>query len=305
MANVASLSKILGRMSDIEHQQVKKDFFGLIYGGYGTGKTTLIAGIAQKLKGDGRILFLDSSQGAAALDNMPKLKADIDWLPVRDPRELMVIAQAIKARKKIGNIDFSDYTVVLMDELDSWFEIILHDYVREVTGTLPTEDLPEIEGKHYAAPTAATLNIINTLSSVDDLHIILTAHDQERGKEPRVMVSPSLPPKLMKGINEKVHVVGRLEAVIAKDGYQREIQVNPSKQVVAKSRIGGLDVKVAFNALPKIVSEWVGSSQMEKDLIEKHPDPTPVADEDVDTEEPDELDHVDDDEAVEVSDDED
>lgn len=297
MAEVASLAKILGRMSDIEHQDVKKDFFGLIYGGYGTGKTTLVAGIAQALKGDGRILFLDSSQGAAALDNMPKLKADIDWLPVRDPRELMVIANALKARKKVGNYDFSDYTVVLLDELDSWFEIILHNYVREVTGTLPTQDLPEIEGKMYAAPTAATLNIINTLSSVENLHIIVTAHDQERGKEPRVMVSPSLPPKLMKGVNEKVHLVARLEAIISKDGYVRELQVNPSKQVVAKSRIGGLDVKVPFNKLPTIIKKWVGSERMVEDVTAKHTDPDLVEDEDVETVE---VENLDEDEAIEV-----
>lgn len=297
MAEVASLAKILGRMTDIEHQDIKKDFFALIYGGYGTGKTTLIAGIAQALKGKGRILYLDSSQGAAALDNHPKLKKDVDLLRVTDPRELMVIAQAIKSRKKLGDYDFSNYTVVLMDEVDSWFEVILHSYVREATGTLPTQDLPEIEGKHYAAPTQAMLNVINTLHSAEGLHLIMVAHDQERGKEPRVMISPSLPPKLMKGINEKVHLVARLEAVISKDGYVRELQVNPSKQIVAKTRIGGLPVKVPFNQLPKIVKSWVGSDKMVSDVTKKHPDPEPVEDEDVETEEVEELDE---DEAVEV-----
>ena len=193
--------------------------------------------------------------------------------------------------------------VLLLDEVDSWFEVILHSYVREVTGTLPTEDLPEIEGKHYAAPTQAMLNIINTFKAVDGLHIVMVAHDQQRGKEPKIVTSPSLPPKLMKGINEKVHIVGLVEAAISKDGYLRTVQVNPSKQVVAKTRIGGLPVKIDFKDLPRIVGDWVGSAQMEEALTAPEPDPEPVDDEDVEIEEPDDLDE--DDEAVEVEDDED
>lgn len=296
---MATLKQIMSRMQDMETEVISKNFFALLYGSYGTGKTTLIAGIAKALMKEfgGRALYLDSAEGFASLDNLPALKKGIDRISVKDPRDLMTIAEAMKSGKIKG------YTVLLLDEVDSWFEVILHNYVREVTGTLPTEDLPEIEGKHYAAPTQAMLNIINTFKAVDNLHIIMIAHDQQRGKEPKIVTSPSLPPKLMKGINEKVHVVGLVEAAISKDGYLRTVQVNPSKQVVAKTRIGGLPVKIDFKDVPRIIAEWVGSPVMEEALTAPEPDPEPVDDEDVEIEEPDDLDE--DDEAVEVEDDED
>ena len=286
----SSLSNILGRMQDMENEVIDKDFFALLYGSYGTGTTTLIAGIAQALRNGGRILYLDSAQGFASLDNLPKLKKNMDRIQVKDPKDLMTIAEAMKKRRP----EFKDVTVLLLDEVDSWFEVILHNYVREVTGTLPTEDLPEIEGKHYGPPTQAMLNIINTFKAVDGLHIIMVAHDQQRGKEPKIFTGPSLPPKLMKGINEKVHVVGFVEAAISKDGYVRTVQVNPSKQVVAKTRIGNLPVKIDFRDLPKIVKNWVGSAEMEEALVSPEPDPDPVEDEEVEIEEVEDLDEIED-----------
>lgn len=286
---MATIKQIMSRMQDMETEVISKTLLTLLYGSYGTGKTTLIAGIAQSLMRiyGGRTLYLDSAEGFASLDNLPKLKKGVDRIQVKDPKDLAVIADAMKSGKLKG------YTVLLLDEVDSWFEIILHEYVRETTGTLPTEDLPEIEGKHYAAPTQAMLNVINKFKSVDGLHIIMVAHDQQRGKEPRIVTSPSLPPKLMKGINEKVHIVGLVEAAISKDGYTRTVQVNPSKQVVAKTRIGGLPVKIDFKDLPRIISDWVGSDRMEDDLVSPEPDPEPVDDAEIETEEPDDLDEVD------------
>lgn len=296
---MATLAQLKSRMQNMETEVIDKTFFSLLYGGFGTGKTTLVAGIAQKLRGKGRILYLDSAENFASLENIPSLMKNMDRIQVKDPKDLMSIASELKKRKA----PFDSHTVLLLDEVDAWFEVILHNYVREVTGTLPSEDLPEIEGKMYAAPTQAFLNVINAFKSVDNLHIVMVAHDQQRGKEPKIFTAPSLPPKLMKGINEKVHVVGLVEAAIGRDGYVRTLQVNPSKQVVAKSRIGNLPVKLDFKDVPKIFAEWVGSARMEEDLVAPEPDPDPVDDEDVEVEEPDDLDE--DDEAVEVEDDED
>lgn len=292
MAATPTLAKIMSRMTDMELEEVEKDFLSLIYGSYGTGKTTLAQGIAQALRGEGRILYLDSLQNYVSLENIPSLMRATDRIQVTDPRELTVLGNAMQKRAK----GFQDYNVVVLDEVDSWFEVILHNYVREVTGTMPDQDLPEIEGKHYNAPTQAFLNVLAKFHSTPNLHVIMVAHEQERGKEPRNYIAPSLPPKLMKGINEKVHLVARLESAITKDGYSRQLQVNPSKQVVAKTRIGNLPVKLDFNKVPKTIKGWVGSTAQVADLTGPEPDPDVPDEADVETVE------VEDDEAVEVED---
>ena len=76
----SSLQKLRDRIKDIELEVVEKEVTLLAYGDKGTGKTTALQGLAQKLKGEGRILRLDSSDGWISLENIPQLKADTDNL---------------------------------------------------------------------------------------------------------------------------------------------------------------------------------------------------------------------------------
>ena len=65
---MATLKQIMARMQDMENEVISKTLFALLYGSYGTGKTTLIAGIAQRLMRQfgGRTLYLDSAEGFAS-----------------------------------------------------------------------------------------------------------------------------------------------------------------------------------------------------------------------------------------------
>ena len=286
-APVAKLSKLLDRMADMEHQVIEKKFIGLFYGSYGTGKTTAAQALAQKLKGEGRILYLDSADGWVSLDNIKPLKKSTTYLSVTDPRELMVIANALKTKAP----NFEDITVVVLDEVSSWFTDTLHMYAREVTNTSDDADLPEIEGQMYAAPQAAFLNLIKTFHKAQDLHIIMIAHEQGRAikgdKEQKM--TPSLAPKLMNGLAQLAHVVARFDAkrdANANGGYRREAQVQPTRYVDAKTRIGGLDVKMDAIDLVNEIADWSNSTQMAKDLAA--PEPQVVAEDPQDEETPEE-----------------
>lgn len=295
---VRSLAAITKSMNDLETQEVEKEFIGLIYGSHGTTKTTASQALAQKLRGTGRILFLDSADGWVSLENFPKLKRSTDLLQVSDPRELMVLANAIRTRKA----PFKDTTVVVLDEVSSWFTDVLHMHVREATGTGDDEDLPEIEGSMYAGPQAAFLNLIKVFHKTSGLHVIMVAHEQERavkGERGASKITPSLPPKLTSGLAQLSHVIARFESVKdpkEKSGYRREAQVQPTRYVEAKTRIGGLDVKVSVNTLLKAVESWVEDPDlMAEDLISEEPQ--------LAAEEP-EDDEADDEEDFELSEDE-
>lgn len=273
-----SINKLLERMTAVENEKIDRDFLTVIYGELGTGKTTLLGGIAQKIKGSGSIIFADSAQDAVSLDNIKTLKRDMHRIPIADSTELPVLAAALKARK---NPIMAEARVLILSEFDTWFEQILHRFVRDKHGIAETEELPEIEGKDYNVPTQIALDIVNKFLAIPDLHILICVHEQDRGKAPRTFMAPSLPPKLMRGINQKVHVVGRVEAIIKADNsYDRTVQINPSKTVMAKSRIGGLGVKVPFNDLPGIVANWLGDEEkFVADVSAPEPDPD-VEDED-------------------------
>jgi|TARA_R100000482_G_scaffold124710_2_gene78581 hypothetical protein len=287
----ANLAKILSRMNDLEHQEVEKDFIGMFFGGPGVGKTVASVGLAQKLRGEGRALYLDSSDGWVSIDNHPSLKRGIDRIEVSDPRDLMTIANALRSRHK----GFEGYRVVILDEVSSWYTDILHAYVREQTGTKDDEDLPEIEGSMHAAPQAMFLNVIKTFHKTENLHVIMVAHEQGRpikGESGALLMSPSLGPKITSGLAQLSHLIARFESRKVKDKYEREAQVWPTRYVMAKSRIGGLDLKLPVASLVKAVSEWINSSRMGDDLIKPE--------EKVLAEEPDDDDE---DEDFEISDD--
>lgn len=255
-------SDVFKRISTMESQIVDKDFIGLTYGNSGVGKTTLTMAIAQELREGGRILFVDSSDGFVTLEDFPFLMEDTDRIRVDDYRDLPVLGDALLERKK----GYEEYTVVVLDEVSSWFLDMLHAFVREAEGLMPSAPLPEIVGKHYGPPSHALLDIVNKFHKTEGLHLLMVSHEQTRGREGAETAGPSLPPMFLRQINQRMHLVARVEGVIRADGYVRSVQTQPSRRVVAKSRISLLDVMEQVEDVPGKISAWAGSAQQTEDL---------------------------------------
>lgn len=261
---IRSAAEIFQRISAMESQITSKDFISLLYGSYGVGKTLLGLAIAQYLKGDGRILFLDSSDGFVSAEEFPALMEGVDRYRVDDYRELGVLGEALKNRAP----GFEEYTVVQLDEVSSWFTDMLHAWVREAEGVTNDAPLPEIEGKHYGPPTHVFTETIGRFHKTEDMHLILVSHEQSRGREGSEITGPALPPRFLREINQKMHLVGRVEGVIRGGDYERKVQTQPSRRVVAKSRLSNLSPVEMVEDVPEKVYEWINSGTLEHDLAQ-------------------------------------
>lgn len=258
-ADNAALKRFQTRIRDIENEVVPKKAAIVAYGDKGTGKTTAIQALAQKLKGDGRILRLDSSDGWVSLENIPVLKSDTDNVEYATLEDLGTAADALFQRKK----GFEDYTVVVLDEVSTWYLDALHAYVREQMNIPDDKPLPPFGWDYYGPVQAALLEVLKKFQRTPGLHVLMVAHEQERAnkgeKEAKRMV-PSMGTKLAEGIGQFSHVVARFEGRFVRGDYEREVQSWPSRAVDAKSRIKDLKSKMPAATWVKTVAAWVESS---------------------------------------------
>lgn len=260
--NQTALANLKSRLRNIETEVVDRELVVEIYGDKGTGKTTAASALAQKLKGEGRVLRLDSSDGWVSLDNIPSLKRDTVNLPFASVVDVAEVADALLNRKA----GFEDVTVVILDELSSWYTEALHSYVREKTGTPTNEPLPVFGWDYYGPVQAALGEVVRRFQRTAGLHVIIVAHEQERalkGDAQAKRLVPSMGTKLSDTVGQIAHVVARFESRQKGDSYVREVQSWPTRLVDAKSRIKSLKLKMDQAAWVKAVAAWVLESQME------------------------------------------
>ena len=278
-APVANAKKLLDRMTDAEHQEISTEFFGLFYGGKGVHKSTTAMGLAQKLRGSGQILFAASGNGFSGLDRFPSLKRNTKHLRMDDPRELYQLSKALRTRAK----GYEDFTVIILDDFDSWWMDTLHAFAREQAGTTEDEELPIIDWTWYGPPQQAMMNTVKNFYKTPGLHVIITAHDQgrplkgEKGGPDRF--EPLLGTKLSAGIGHLAHLVGRFEGRVKRDVQTKkieqivEVQIQPSRYVDAKSRLSNTnEIKLDSVTLVKKAAEWVLHGNMAEDMAASEKD---------------------------------
>ena len=278
MAIKASVLKgVNARLSNLETDIIDKTLTLTLYCEKGTGKTTTGAALAQRIRGKGDILLLDSSDGWVSLDNIKALKKNVHHLPNTTYVELAAISDAISRRDPA----FKKYSVVILDEVSSWYTELLHDNVREQSGIGPDAVLPEFGWGAYAGPQAAIFSMINKIHNTPGVHLIIMAHEQQRETEKgsgTFRATLSMGQKLNDNIGRISHVVSRATARVAqskeknKQNYTRELQSWQTLRVDAKSRIKGLPLKAEQTEFVKILADWVGSSSMEKDMVQPEAD---------------------------------
>jgi hypothetical protein len=121
----------------------------------------------------------------------------------------------------------------------------------------------------YGHNTERMRRVINRLLTLP-VHITMTAHAREDRDERTgvIYVRPDFTPKLRKSIGRMCHLIGYMTATGGVDDasdaeYVRKIQVHPTRQIEAKSRIKGLPPVVDNINLNKIMKDWLRTGQGE------------------------------------------
>lgn len=261
------LEKLLGRMTDMDHQTVEKDFIGMVYGPPGTGKTTLAMGLAQRLAEGRRIVYIDSSDGWVALEPFPSLMSNVAHVRYDEYADLPTIAAQLRLPDDKRVEALQDVAVVVIDEGSSIAADILDVVLRERLGTKP-DDIPDVvpEWSDYFPQKELFRKAVLAFHDVEGVHVIIVSHAKEKADHRKVKVMhPDFPDKLLGELMKVMHIVGYVTAETGmKAGevtYQRRIQIQPTALVSAKTRISGLPFKLELPAFVKGVAEWINNDE--------------------------------------------
>ena len=282
------LALLEANLQPLEEELAGKAFKGLIYGPSGVGKTVQAVKLAQVITPPNKtILYLDSGNGWVSLSNHEGARVRVNRLKLGMITTLEGIARLI--REKQG--EFANVGCVIVDEystiVDNDLSMIVAERAKKDntkdpdTGTMPDFNTSKARGVKY----------INGLFLLDGVHVIVIAHERvDKDASNITVVSPLFNPKLGARIREAVHLVGymsmsevREEGDSTKKKLVRNIQVHPSKTVIAKTRIGGLAPVVSFEALSAVIKEWsevknIVDGTVEVPAVEAIPAGIPVLD---------------------------
>lgn len=251
------LDTIRSRMTAMSDTEIDKDFIGMIYGAWGTGKTIAAMQLAQELTDGSGILYLDSADGWVSLDDMDDLKQDVTYLPLSDAKDLAAIADALAKRDK----GFEHYDVLVVDELSSVSGEVIEDAVRSRTGVKRGEILPEYEGADYGVATQIVASLVRTLKKTRNLNIIFVAHDREKVANKVTVHAPQFTPLLNQEIQKLMHVTGYLSTKVTErkgvPTYERTIQSWPTAFVAAKNRLSGMPYRTDVDTWVNVIADWV------------------------------------------------
>lgn len=232
----------------------------LIYGVSGVGKTVEAFVLAQMTRPENkRILYVDTGEGwISTLNHDAKLRQNVTRLAFKGISQIETIVDVIKA----GVPGYENFSTIVFDEFSTTAKKDLHSVM---DATLDDDDkMSPPEFKQYNITTRRMENVYFKLLELKETHhLIFIAHARE-DKNPKtglVVTSPAFMDKFGATVRENVHVVAHMTADVKSNSgapsYQYEMQVHPTKMVVAKSRIGGMNIKVSLGEFNSRMKKWL------------------------------------------------
>lgn len=291
MATAAErLQALLESMKSPVDEDAAQNVTGILYGDNGTGKTVLAVKLAQAIVdlqgrvGDPNkpeILFVDAVNAWRSLKNHPGMLDDLKRIPYAGKEQLETLTDAIQWRPA----GFENVKVIILDEMSSMTDrdgdVVLAARVRD-TVKFPGKDPDVLTQPDMGATTERMRRVVIRLLQ-QEISVIFVAHmrndeDKEKGYQ---ITRPRFMPKFSGTIREGLDFVAHMSAIEAgsEDGnivYQRRLQVHPTRTVVAKTRIGGLNTVVSPDEFVVGAINWlkgeVGDSNVTSVVDDRNPD---------------------------------
>lgn len=264
------------KLSDLTERRAS--FKGIIYGESGVGKTVASMQLAQDITPEGKyILLIDSGMGWASLNNHPHLKKRVKAYSMKGMSELDSIAAAVSTE---DNGFWSDVGSIVIDEYSTYaeYDVLAVTKARAVKSGDKNADEPKLPD--MGVSSNRMIRFSGPLIQLPDVHIIFVAHQRtDKDNMQRETISPAFMPKFNSHIRGKVHLVGYMtadEGAVSDSGevvYTREVQVQPTKGIIAKTRIGGFPIRVSADDLCNGVKEWLTGDREEQTTHVIHDDP--------------------------------
>jgi phage nucleotide-binding protein len=205
--------------------QVVKHFNFLVYGDPGTGKTTLLS-TAQEHPDTSPVLLIDVEGGTATVRHK-----EIDVVSVRSVDQLMEIYNEL--RKDPGH-----YKTIGIDSLTELQKLDMNDIMVDLIKRRPDLDPDVPSQREWGKSIQHTRNIVRRFRDLP-YHVVFTALAKtEVDSDGTREILPNFPGKLAGEIPGFLDVVGWLNVVEEKGVFERRLQVQPTRRVKAKDRLG-------------------------------------------------------------------
>lgn len=239
----------------------KIKFKWLLYGKSGVGKTVEAMELAQRITPpDKQILFVDTGEGWVSLENHPQLKRRTNRMLYTGLSQFSTFVAAVTEELE----GFDNYGTVVFDEFSTSAKKFLH-VVLDATNVNYLTGAPEY--KHWGIMSRNLEATVWKLLELKETHnLIFVAHEKTKQDERTKLnlTGPSFMESVEATVKENVHVVSRMTADVENrtgvPKYKRELQLHPTKMVVAKSRVGGLEILASPSKFNDRVVDWMNNS---------------------------------------------
>lgn len=265
------LDAVLAKMVDpFEDTAANDNVTGIIYGDNGGGKTIEAIKLAKAITAQygGRILMVDAVNAWRSLKNHPELQGGIVRVPYEGKSQLEIITQAIEFKQP----GFDDIKVVILDELSSMTDKD-GDVLLAARAAADAQKDPDVLTQPDMGATTERMRRVMIAMLKLPISVIMVAHQrQDEDKNVGYKVTrPRFMPKFSGTIREGLDFVVHMTADEShREGnkiyYSRKVQTAPTRTVVAKSRVGGLDLYESGDRFVEGVIKWMkgeaGDSQV-------------------------------------------
>ena len=269
---------------------------GIIYGDNGGGKTVTAVRLAQaivELHGRGTdptkgpdILFVDAVNAWRSLKNHSGILQGLKRLPYAGKEQLDTLGEALKWRPA----GFENVKVVILDEMSSMTDRDGDTVLMARSKADASKDPDVLTQPDMGATTERMRRVVVKLLQ-QNVSVIFVAHvreDEDKNKGYKV-IRPRFMPKFSGTIREGLDFVAFMSAEESgREGsditYKRQLQVHPSRTIVAKSRVGGLSTIVSPEQFIDGTVKWlkgeVGDSKVDTIVDDTVPNVSETSDED-------------------------